>query len=144
MTNYFKKVTVTNETNPKWKWEHNALKHIFTFFSFLISINQKTHKKSMLIFKILKIELKKVVKVNYLLLSKTSKLFRVKNSPFICRGLPTCPTWLFRNFGKWKSSSAIYLHEKHVRKNWNSKSHFALTGIRGCFIDFTWIVEILM
>ena len=37
-------------------------------------------------------ELKKVVKVTYLLVSKTSKLFRVKNSPFICRGLPTCPT----------------------------------------------------
>jgi hypothetical protein len=45
-----------------------------------------------LIFKILKIELKKVVKVKYLLLSKTSKLFRVKNPSFICRGLPTYPT----------------------------------------------------
>ena len=75
----------------KWKqskMEMRALcsKSLFHVFSFLFPINKKTHIKSMLIFKILKIELKKVVKVKYLLLSKTSKLFRVKNRSFICRG----------------------------------------------------------
>ena len=85
----------------------------------------------MLIFKISKIELKKNVKVTYLLLSNTSKLFRVKNSPFICRGLPTCPTWLFQKVEKWKSSSANRLHENHVAKKRNPLFRYGFVGFRG-------------
>ena len=105
--------------------------HFHNFFNSIFAKSKICNKKACVIFKIRKENWKTWKMLHTYYYQKQWRFLPPQNPPFICRELTTCPTWLFRNFEKWKSSSAIYLHENHVPKNRNLKSHFAVTGLRG-------------